>query len=373
MSKLFESTSIGRLALRNRLMRSATAERMGHPESGEPLAKLGEMYAALARGGVGLIVTGHAYVERGGKAHPEMASIASDDVIPAWREVIRPAQEAGARLMMQINHSGASCDPKVTPQPISPSGISSDASVEQHTMSEKEIQRVVQSFAQAARRVREAGFDGVQLHGAHGYLSSQFLKPQTNQRDDGWGGDAERRFAFLKAIIQETRRQVGDDYPVWIKLGVAGREESQFDIAAGARVAANCVSYGVDCIEISHAGGEPKSIDHKKEAPYRPWAEAVRQAVSDGFPLALVNNFRARAGMEAVLENGLVQMVSLCRPLIAEPDLPDKLRENGAYEHACVRCWKCWPKEPGTGVACRNTRTLRRLGQTTLAETDEQE
>jgi 2,4-dienoyl-CoA reductase-like NADH-dependent reductase (Old Yellow Enzyme family) len=228
-------------------------------------------------------------------------------------------------------------------------------------MSEEDIQRLVQAFGQAARRVREAGFDGAQIHGAHGYLVTQFLTPMTNRRDDAWGGDAERRLAFLKAIVREARRQVGDDYPLWIKLGVAGHEESQLTIAEGARIAAACANYGVDCIEISHALGEPEELDMRQEAPYRPWAEAVRQAVGDDFPLALVNGFRTRAGMEAVLENGMVQMVSLCRPLIVEPDLPNKLRKDSDYEHVCTRCWECWPKELGMGVACRNAGVLRRL------------
>jgi 2,4-dienoyl-CoA reductase-like NADH-dependent reductase (Old Yellow Enzyme family) len=336
---------------------------MAHPESGQPQEGQGEMYAALARGGVGLIVTGHAYVERGGQAHPEMASIASDDVIPAWRKVIRPAQAAGARLMLQVNHGGASCDPAVASQPLSPSGVVVDEDVTPREMSGEDIERIIKSFGQAARRAREAGFDGVQLHGAHGYLASQFLMPLTNRREDAWGGDAGRRFAFLKAVIQEARRQVGDDYPLWLKLGVAGSEESQFEIADGARVAADCANLGIDCIEISNALGDPKYIDLRQEAPYRPWAEAVRQAVGDDFPLALVKRLRTRAGMQALLDSGLVQMVSLCRPLIAEPDLLHKLRQDSEYEHACARCWRCWPKELGWGVTCRNAKTLRRLGR----------
>ena len=124
-SLLFEPITIGNLTLRNRVMRSATAERLADPDTGAPLPKLADLYADLARGGVGLIVTGHAYVERTGKAHPEMSSIATDDVIPAWRETIRPAQEAGARIMMQINHCGSGCDPTITPHPISPSGVTS--------------------------------------------------------------------------------------------------------------------------------------------------------------------------------------------------------------------------------------------------------
>jgi 2,4-dienoyl-CoA reductase-like NADH-dependent reductase (Old Yellow Enzyme family) len=115
MPGLFEPISIGSLHLRNRMMRSATAERMADPQSGAPLPKLAELYRELALGGIGLIVTGHIYVDRGGKAHPEMAALDSNDLIPAWRDVIGPAQTEGARVMVQINHGGASCDPVVTP------------------------------------------------------------------------------------------------------------------------------------------------------------------------------------------------------------------------------------------------------------------
>ena len=363
MSKLFEPITVGRLALRNRTMRSATAERMADPESGTPLPKLKATYAALARGGIGLIVTGHAYVERAGQAHPEMASIATDDVIAAWRETIRPAHEAGARVMMQINHGGASCDPALTPHPLSPSGVATNELVQPHAMAEEDVQRIVRAFGQAARRAREAGFDGVQLHGAHGYLVTQFLTPMTNRRDDAWGGDERRRRAFLKAVIHEARVQVGDDYPLWIKLGVAGKAESQFALADGARIAAAIAGDTIDCIEISHALGTPEEIDTRQEAAFRPFAEAVRGAVGDDFPLALVYGFQTRPGMEAVLAHGMVQVVSLCRPLIAEPDLPNKLREDGEHQAACTRCGQCWAKEPGTGTACRSASVLRQLNR----------
>jgi 2,4-dienoyl-CoA reductase-like NADH-dependent reductase (Old Yellow Enzyme family) len=359
---LYDPITIGSLTIRNRIMRSATAERMADPESGRPLPRLADVYAALARGGVGLIVTGHAYVERGGKAHPEMASIADDELIPAWREVVRPAQKTGARVIMQINHCGASCDPTVTPDPISPSGVETASGATPRAMSEEEARRIVGAFGQAARRARAAGLDGVQIHGAHGYLVTQFLSTKTNQRDDAWGGDAERRRAFLDAVIAEVRGQVGDDYAVWIKLGVEGKAESGLPLAEGAQVAAACAQRGVDCVEISHALGIPETLDTKQEAAFRPLAEGVREAVGPSYPLAVVYGFSTRAGMEAVLENGLVQMVSLCRPLIAEPDLPDKLRRVEGYEAACARCGKCWPEAPGEGAACHNAAVQRKLG-----------
>jgi 2,4-dienoyl-CoA reductase-like NADH-dependent reductase (Old Yellow Enzyme family) len=364
---LYDPITVGSLTLPNRIMRSATAERMADPDSGTPLPALQDAYLALARGGVGLIVTGHAYVDRGGKGHPEMASIADDTLIPVWRETVRPAQEAGARVMMQINHCGSGCDPAVTPQPLSPSGVQTAEGAVPRAMTEPEIQHVLRAFGQAARRAREAGLDGVQIHGAHGYLVSQFLSPMTNvrggegRRGDAWGGDPARRRAFLDALIDEIRAQVGPDYPLWIKLGVAGRAESGLSLAEGARVAAACAARGVDCVEVSHAIGIPEGIDAKQEAAFRPWAEGVREAVEETYPLAVVSGFSTRAGMEAVLTGGLVQMVSLCRPLIAEPDLPQKLRQVAGYQAACTRCGKCWPRSLGKGMACYNTAVQRKL------------
>jgi len=344
-------------------MRSATAECLADPDTGAPRPQLAAMYEALAHGGVGLIVTGHAYVDRRGKAHPEMSSIADDALIPAWRETVRPAQEAGARVMMQINFAGASCDPAVTPEPLSPSGVATNERVTPRAMTPAEIAEVVGAFGQAARRAREAGLAGVQIHGAHGYGVTQFLSPTTNRRNDAWGGDEERRRAFLRAVAREVRRQVGDDYPVWIKLGIEGTDG--LSRAEGARAAAECVRLGIDCVEMSHAGGIPESIDKTQEGAFRPFAEAVRAVVGPDYPLALVYGFRTRAAMQAVLDEGLAQVISLCRPLIAEPDLPARLHDTDGYEAACTRCTRCWPKEPGQGVGCYNAAVRRELGLST--------
>ena len=366
MPGLFAPITIGSLQLRNRIMRSATMEGMADPGTGAPLPKLRALYRALGEGGVGLIVTGHAYVARSGKTHPEMSSIASDDLIPAWREAIRPAQEAGARVMMQINHGGVQVDPAVTPEPLSPSGVASNDSVTPRSTTEDETQGLVIAYGQAARRVREAGLDGVELHGAHGYLITQFLSPATNLRQDRWGGSFERRLTFLKEVSAEVRRQVGDDYPVWIKLGVAGSKENGLSIPMGARVAAACATYGIDCIEISHARGIPEGMRAKREAVFLPMAEAVREAVGTHFPLALVYGFRSRSVMEEVLASEVVQLISMSRPLIAEPDLPNKLRTGASDRALCQSCGRCLSMVvaetlPGEGVACHNPKVQEAL------------
>ncbi|MHB9031863.1 MAG: oxidoreductase [Anaerolineae bacterium] len=354
-SLLFSPITIGNLTLRNRLMRSATAERLVDPSNGAPTLRLTEMYTALAQGGVGTIVAGHAFVAFSGRCHDEMNSMADDVLIPTWRAVIAPAQQAGARVIAQLNHGGASCDPAVTPLTLSPSGIRTNASAPSRALLENEIYEIIAAFGQAALRAREAGFDGIQLHGAHGYLASQFLMPRTNLRSDAWGGDARRRRAFLLAVIAEARRQVGADYPVWLKLGVVGSEEDGISLEEGAATAAACLEAGIDCLEISNALGAPAQAT-REEPSYLALAHAVRNAVSADKVLALVNGFRTRPAMEAALASGLVQLVSLCRPLIANPALPRRLAEDPAGQVECTRCGKCWPEKRGDGISCKNKR-----------------
>lgn len=363
MSRLFQPTTIGKLALRNRTMRSATAERMSDLHTGVPLPKLGQLYVELAQGGVGLIVTGHAYIARSGKAHPEMAALDDDSLIPIWREVIAPAQALGAKVMVQINHGGANCDPAVTPAALSPSGIpTNEKTLDPGILSEDDIEEVIRAYGQAARRAKEAGFDGVQIHGAHGYLISQFLTPALNQRTDRWGGNPPG-IAFLKQVIQEVRNQVGADYPVWIKLGVEGSENSGQTIELGAQAALACVDGGVDVIELSHGWGSPEWCKSAPEPQFLPMAETVRQAVGPDYPLALVNGFRNLSVMEDVLESGVADLVSLCRPLIVEPDLIAKLRDGKTTEALCASCSQCWPNTFGEGIACHNKSVQRRLAE----------
>jgi 2,4-dienoyl-CoA reductase-like NADH-dependent reductase (Old Yellow Enzyme family) len=379
MTLLFEPVSLGRLSLRNRLMRSATAERMAHPESGAPLPSLRELYRQLGEGGVGLIVTGHVYVDRGGRAHPEMAAFDRDDLIPEWRRTIAPAQESGARVVAQINHSGANCDPAVTPHALSPSGVTmvhrgpsakratdrtpDEGAHHAAAMTESELLAIADSYGDTARRAREAGFDGVQIHGAHGYLVSQFLTPATNQRNDEWGGTTQKRTAFLRRVILSVRAQVGPDYPVWIKLGVAGSDESGQTLDEGVQAALACVEEGVDAIELSHGWGSPPWTKDEPEPPFLRMAEAVRAAVGPDYPLALVNGFRNIDVMQRVLESGAADLISLCRPLIVQPDLPRMLQAGETGKAICASCSTCWPNAFGEGVACHNRSVQRRLAE----------
>ncbi|MBT4503785.1 MAG: hypothetical protein HOC74_38990, partial [Gemmatimonadetes bacterium] len=163
MPDLFSPTSVGKLTLGNHLMRSATAERLSNSETGRPLPALASQYRDLALGGIGLIVTGHAYIEPAGKAHPQMAAITDDGLISTWRETIRPAQQAGARVMMQINHSGSNCDPTVNADRISPSGVATNDLTQPRAMTTDEVERIVRAFGQAALRAKQGGLDGCEI------------------------------------------------------------------------------------------------------------------------------------------------------------------------------------------------------------------
>jgi 2,4-dienoyl-CoA reductase-like NADH-dependent reductase (Old Yellow Enzyme family) len=228
-------------------------------------------------------------------------------------------------------------------------------------MTADEIVATVDAFGKAARRARLAGFDAIQIHGAHGYLISQFLSPHTNRRTDAWGGDFERRLGFLAAVCEAVRGEVGPDYPVFIKLGMMDNLERVPDGLTpddGARIVARLADLGLDGLEVS--GGDGGGADFNvrlgagskvPQAYYRPLARRAKAATR--LPVILVGGLRSRATMDDVLATGDADLISLCRPLIREPDLPNRLESGQATVAACISGGRCWPKGMGQGIACK--------------------
>jgi 2,4-dienoyl-CoA reductase-like NADH-dependent reductase (Old Yellow Enzyme family) len=225
-------------------------------------------------------------------------------------------------------------------------------------MTTGEIDSVVEAYADAAWRAQQAGFDAVQIHGAHGYLISQFLSPFTNRRTDAWGGGLDGRVRFLATVCEAVRARVGPDYPVFIKLGMADAVEGGLTLEDGAEVTAALADMDLDAVEISGGIGGGESLNARPgirseadEAYFRPWAQRARSGTS--LPIALVGGLRSRDVMEDVLEAGDADFISICRPLICEPNLPNRLREGGQERAACISGNRCWPDAPGEGIACR--------------------
>ena len=358
MNKLFTTTQISNLNLRNRLVRSATAEKMSD-EKGYPRPALYNFYKELAAGGVGLIITGHMYIHSSGKCHLEMNGVYSDEQIPSLAKLAETIHQEGAKAVVQINHGGMQCSRESVQGTLAPSDLNMERLTQPaRAMNTEEVWEMIRAYGQAARRVKKAGFDGVQLHGAHGYLVNQFLSPFSNQRQDRWGGSPDKRRQFLRDVVKEVRSQIGPDFPLLIKLGLADGVEGGMSLEEGLETVSELESLGINALEISGGigGGEISNTRAgvkvgKNEAYFLDWAVRARQVTS--LPILLVGGFRSREKMEEVLEAGSADFISMCRPLICEPDLPHRLEQGEQQYSICISANRCFPEEIGLGVACR--------------------
>ncbi|OQY31276.1 MAG: hypothetical protein B6243_08680 [Anaerolineaceae bacterium 4572_5.2] len=352
---LFTPGRIGSLELPNRLVRSATAERMAD-EKGFPKPELEALYTELAQGGVGLIITGHMYVAPSGKCHEEMTGIYSDEHIPALVRLTKTVHKEGGKIAAQINHGGGSSNAETVAEPIAPSSAGEPYFMRSaRSMAPGEIEETIQAYAQAARRAKESGFDAVQIHGAHGYLISQFTSPLTNKRNDQWGGNIENRTRFLRRVCQAIREQVGPDYPVFIKFGIIDGLEEGLLPEEGIQIISQFIEMGLDAVEISGGVGYQstrKGIRKPAEEGYfMPIIEEARPQTD--LPILAVGGFRSRHVMERALLSGVADFISLCRPLIREPGLPNLIQSGEREKSTCISANNCWPTKMNTGIACK--------------------
>jgi len=357
MAKLFEPAKIGNLEIKNRIVRSATAERLA-ADDGSFGDEMAQLYRRLADGGTGLIITGHSFVRKDGRANPGMSGIDRDERIADWKKVVDAVHETDARIAIQLNHAGRQTSEKIIGcQPVAPSPVPTIGGDTPRELSAEEIEELVQCYADAARRSREAGFDAVQLHAAHGYLISQFNSPYTNRRTDDWGGTPEKRRRFVLAVYDAVRKAVGDDYPVFIKLNCEDFVEGGLTVEESSSIAAELCNRGLCAIEISGGIGdvwrEIVRSDVKpgeNEAYFEKYVPAFREKVS--VPLILVGGIRSRQVMERLIGDGVVDFVSMSRPLIREPNLPALLQAGETDAASCVSCNRCMLAR-GQALECR--------------------
>jgi len=343
MSNLFEPFRIGSMEIRNRFMRSATTSYWSD-ENGIVRPEIIRLYGNLARGGVGLIVKGHTYVMDPGKAHTGMAGISNDAQVPKLRELTEAVHEHGGKIVTQLNHAGF----KSIVDRAGPSEYG-EAGWEARALTVDEIHGIVEAFGDAAQRTVDAGFDGVMIHGAHGYLVSQFLSGFANRRTDEYGGSLENRMRLLVEVYDEIRARVGSDYPVLIKMNCDDFSPNGFTVEDSAAVASALAKRGMDLIEISGGGiGQVQELRKTRaksgdpelsEANFAGHAAKIREATKPT-PIALVNGIRTRRCMEAIIEKDVADLVSISRPFIREPDLVRNL-EAGQPEASCITCDAC--------------------------------
>lgn len=356
---LFDSCHIGGIDARCRIVRSATFE--GKADSqGLPTEKLTHMYETLADGGVGVMITGMMAVSQLEPRQHCQIRIDDDDCIMPLSRMVRGVHDHDGKIVAQVVIMGSSI---MLPEGenrtiISPSGITEKIGrtiKESTALTGDQIKRLISDAGQAARRAKQAGFDGVQFHGAHGYLASKFLSPFFNHRTDSYGGSLENRARFLLDCVREMRRVVGPEYPIWVKLNSADyMKEGSFTFDECKIVSSWLAKAGVNAIEIS--GGNMSSLPRKgplrairrtKEPMYfEPYAKEIAAELKDTTTdVGVVGGFRNWPDMEEVLETTDIAFISMSRPLLRQPDLPNLWKHGDMEPAACISCSRCFGAE----------------------------
>lgn len=315
----------------NRLLKSAMSEGLAD-RGGMAGRRLETLYGRFADGGVGICVTGNVMIDSRALGEPGNVVVESGDALPGLRRWAAAGTRHGTQLWMQLNHPGKQSPAFLSPEPVAPSAVPFESALRgafnpPRALAESEILELVARFGRSAALAREAGFSGVQIHAAHGYLVSQFLSPLHNRRDDAWGGDPERRRAFLLAVVAEVRRQVGTDFALSVKLNAGDFQRGGLEPAEALGTVRALEVAGVDLIEISGGtyeapammGGRPEP----GEAYFLDFSRLARAAVAT--PIAVTGGFRTVAAMAAAIEGGACDVVGLARPLAVDPDLPRRI------------------------------------------------
>ena len=388
---LFTQLALPRLTLKNRLIRSATYEGWGDA-NGFPRRELGDLYLELARGGVGAIITGFVFVSRAGRAMQRgQCGIDADDKIPAWRAIVSRVREScpDVRLIMQLAHAGRQTRQEVTGLPVA--GVSSRPCTyfrqRVRVVDDAAIRGIVEEFGSAARRARDAGFDGVEIHAAHGYLVHQFLSPWTNNRQDDWG----RPERFLQEVIRAIHRTCGSGFPVLVKVSAAESSRPGIRVEDTVRTVKSLEGLGVDAVEVSTGTMEYALNIIRGNCPVdlvlavnplfqripafarRIWkilfaGAYLRHLIpfSEGYNVDAAEQVKRNTSLAVIPVGGIrrvetmvdcvagrgLDAVALCRPLICEPDLPMKLQAGPARRSRCCNCNLCT-------IYCDSPRTVQ--------------
>lgn len=367
MARLFEKTAIGALDLVNRAVRSATWGGVGD-DRGYVTDRATDFYRRLAEGGIGLIVTGYQYVLPNGMQLPHMVGNYEDEQTEGLSKIAQTVHAQGGKVITQIVHAGARANPKLLPEGEemwAPSAIPDPVTGRTpHEVTKQEILKLVDAYAAAAARSLKAGFDGVQLHGAHGYGINQFLSPIWNQRSDSYGSNLKNRYRFLGEVIEAIRGAVGNDFPLLIKLTAHDFVERGLVPADAVEIARRLADDGIDAIEVS--GGSQASPNNlgpvrggirseEDEAYFADLAAQIKDSVN--IPILTVGGIRSISTIDKILADGKADYVAMARPFIREPHLINRWKSGDTRKSTCISCGGCFETGlKGIGISCKAER-----------------
>ncbi|MCW2998191.1 MAG: NADH:flavin oxidoreductase/NADH oxidase [Solirubrobacterales bacterium] len=322
--------------LPGRIAKSAMSEQLCDRVNA-PTQKLNTLYSRWGSGGGGLLITGNVMVDRGHLGEPK--NVVADDArhLPQFKAWAAAAQSGGTPAWVQLNHPGRQALRIAGTHPVAPSALRPKVpgAPTPKALTEAQIHEIVERFATAAKVVQDAGFAGVQIHGAHGYLVSQFLSPRANERTDAWGGDATRRMRFVLEVMRAIRARVGADYPVGIKLNSADFQRGGFSEEESMDVVAALTAEGLDLLEVSGGTYESPAMStgpkaestRQREAYFLDYAEKVRTVTT--VPLMVTGGFRSAAGMREAIASGATDLVGLGRPFALDVHVPRTVTGGG--------------------------------------------
>lgn len=356
----FDTCRIGGIEAKCRLVRSATFEGMGN--YGLPTENLAEMYENLADGGAGLIITGMMATNKIEPRQHCQIRIDDDECIAPLSQVVDRVHQHGGKIVAQLVVMGSAILMPETPEGetriiFSPSGVTEKVgkwTQESQALTVDQIHELTDAVAKAAARAKKAGFDGVQFHGAHGYLASKFLSPHFNTRTDAYGGSLENRARFLLECIAAMRQAVGADYPIWVKLNCADfMKDGSLTFEESKQVMAWLADQGVNAIEVS--GGNTSSLPRKgpirairrtKEPMYfKAYAAEAAALLKGKTDVGVVGGFRTIADIEEALESTDLAFISMSRPFLRQPDLPNRWKSGDTEPALCISCSRCFGAE----------------------------
>jgi 2,4-dienoyl-CoA reductase-like NADH-dependent reductase (Old Yellow Enzyme family) len=329
--------------LSNRIAKAAMEEDLA--VRGVPGRELVRLYERWAQGGPGLLITGNVMIDRRAPTGPGAVVLEDDTHLTAFRTWAEAAKSSGSTVLMQLNHPGRQVPSYLARTPVAPSAIGVRIPGGRglfntpRALEDAEIEEQLRRLTRTAELAVAAGFDGVQLHAAHGYLISQFLSPLTNTRTDRWGGSLEQRARLLFAAIEQVRSAIGPDSVLSVKLNSADFQRGGFGENEARRILAELPRYGIDLLELSGGTYEaPAMLEHRRyrsasartgarEAYFLEFAQEVRSLVP--MPVMLTGGFRTRAAMAAALESRAVDVIGMAKPFCADPALLQGLLSGG--------------------------------------------
>ena len=317
-------------------------------EQGEVTPKLTKHILELVEGGVGLVIAGHASVHLSGRTSKNQLGIYSDAHIPKLKKLVEKVHQKDGKIVSQLNHGGAHSNQDATGSTPISSSVNYATGSDCRQMTQKDINQIVNAFKDASMRAKAAGFDGVQIHGAHGYLLSQFLSPIYNERKDEYGGSISNRARIVVNVYNEVRTAVGDDYPVIIKMNVTDFLDNGITLEDAVQAATIFDTIGFDAVEFSGGvnwGFRTYGLEYSpcktgsEEAYYVETAKLLKERIKA--PIILTGGIKSYDLADQIINDGYADYIGLCRPLIREPGLINRWKSGDIGPPFCIYDSSC--------------------------------